>query len=184
MSLNAVKRLAGLAILSAGVLLFQARDAQAIICGLLTTCTCTLSTASSLNFGAYDPFSQTDTTVGGTITVACQATGILSTSFPYTLSLNAGVNSGSSFTPRKLKLTTGSTLANYNIFTDSAGTQILGNGTSSTVTVAGTCNIGSLLILGKSACSIVHNFYGRVFYGQTTLVPGTYNDTLTWTLSY
>jgi spore coat protein U-like protein len=168
-----------------GLLLFALAPspAEARLCGL-ATCTCSVSTPSTLNFGAYDPFAGSDATVSGTVTVNCSSNGLLViASLPYTLALNAGVNSGSSFSPRKMKLTTGSTLANYNVFKDSGGTQILGDGTGSTSMFSGTCTT-FIIPLISNTCSVNHTYYGRAFSGQTTLVPGTYNDTLIWTLSY
>lgn len=156
---------------------------EAKSCGILASCTCSVSTPSTLNFGAYDPFAGSDTTVNGTITVSCTATGLIAVGLPYTVTLDTGLNSGSSYNPRKMKLTTGATLATYNVFKDSAGSQILGNGTSSTTTFTGTCTTALLPLLGNT-CSNDHLYYGRAFAGQTTLVPGTYNDTLVWTLTY
>jgi spore coat protein U-like protein len=103
--------------------------------------------------------------IAGTVTVNC------TNGAPYTVRLGVGAGTGATFASRKM--TAGANLLNYSIYSTTGRTTVWGDGTAATVTVAGT---GSGAVQSLSA-------YGRIFSGQTPQA-GTYNDTVTVTVTY
>ncbi len=132
------------------------------------TSSCTVS-GSNLNFGsAIDPLAvgvPLDAT--STLTVTCSNTT------PYTVALNAGANAGGStnFTSRTMK--SGSDTLGYQLYVDSGRTSVWGDGTSSSSAKNGT---------GTGAAQS-HSVYGRI-PSLANVVPGSYTDTVTVTISY
>lgn len=132
------------------------------------TSSCTVS-GSTLNFGsAIDPLAAgvpLDAT--STLTVTCSNTT------PYAVALNAGANAGgaSNFTARTMK--SGSNTLGYQLYLDSGRTTVFGDGTASSSTKSAT---GS-----GSAQSVT--VYGRI-PSLSNVVPGTYTDTVTVTITY
>jgi spore coat protein U-like protein len=101
----------------------------------------------------------------GTVTVNC------TTGSSYTIALAAGGGTGATLASRKMSA--GTNLLNYSIYTSAARTTVWGDGTLASATTPGT---GS----GTSQSVIA---YGRIFAGQT--VPaGAYTDTVTVTVTY
>ena len=127
------------------------------------TATCTINSASTLNFGTQGILA-TNVDQTSTVQVTCTNTT------PYNIGLDAGTGSGATVATRKL--TSGGNTVNYTLYSDSGRTTVWGN-TVSTDTVAGTGN-GS----GQN-----YTVYGRI-PAQTTPAPGTYNDTITVTVTY
>jgi spore coat protein U-like protein len=125
--------------------------------------TCTINSASALNFGNQGILS-TNVDQTSTIQVTCTNTT------PYNIGLDAGTGTGATVTTRKL--TSGAATVNYTLYSDSGRTTIWGT-TIGTNTVAGTGN-GT----GQN-----YTVYGRV-PSQTTPAPGTYSDTITVTVTY
>ena len=127
------------------------------------TATCTINSASTLNFGTQGVLSaNVDQT--STISVTCTNTT------PYNIGLDAGTGAGATVAVRKL--TSGGATVNYTLYSDTGRTTVWGN-TVSTDTVSGTGN-------GAAQSLTV---YGRVA-AQTTPAPGTYTDTITVTVTY
>jgi spore coat protein U-like protein len=127
---------------------------------------CTIST-TPVNFGSYDVFSASPADSTGLISITCNETPA-----PYApVSIGPSPNSGG-FNPRKMRLTSGTDLLNYNLYTNATRTSIWGDGTSGTVRVWRTFkkNVPQNLIV-----------YGRIPPGQDVRA-GTYTDTLTVTL--
>jgi spore coat protein U-like protein len=125
--------------------------------------TCTINSASTLNFGSVGILSaNTDQT--STIQVQCTNTT------PYNIGLDAGTGSGATVASRKL--TSGANTVNYSLYSDTGRATVWGN-TVSTDTVAGTGN-------GSAQSFTV---YGRI-PPQTTPAPGSYADTITVTVTY
>jgi len=124
--------------------------------------TCIVASASDLNFGNAGILSAN---IDSTSIVSVQCT----TSTPYTIGLNQGVNGGA-VTTRQMAGSGG--LINYSLSRDAARTQNWGV-TIGTDTVAG---------VGNGA---VQNYtvYGRV-PPQTTPAPALYTDTITVTVTY
>jgi spore coat protein U-like protein len=122
--------------------------------------TCSIS-AVPLAFGAY---TQAIAQATSTITVNCTDTT------PYNVGLDAGLTIGATVLTRAMS-TVGGSLP-YTLFTDAARTINWGN-TVGTDTQAGTGNGGPQGL----------TVYGQVGAGQL-VVPGTYTDTITATISY
>jgi spore coat protein U-like protein len=123
--------------------------------------TCTVS-ATSLVFGTYASALVSATS---TITATCTNTT------PYNIGLNAGTATGATVTNRSM---TGpsSSLLHYNLYSDSGHTTNWGN-TVGTNTVAKT----------GSGVAQTLTVYGQVPAGQF-VIPGSYSDTITVTLTY
>jgi spore coat protein U-like protein len=127
---------------------------------------CTIST-TPVNFGSYDVFATSPTDSTGLISITCNEIPA-----PFApVSIGPSPNSGG-FNPRKMRVTSGTDLLNYNLYTNAARTSIWGDGTSGTVRVWRTFrrNIPQNLTV-----------YGRIPPGQDVRA-GTYTDTLTVTL--
>jgi spore coat protein U-like protein len=125
--------------------------------------TCTINTASTLNFGSQAVLAaNVDQT--STIQVTCTNTT------PYNIGLDVGTGSGATVAVRKL--TSGGATINYSLYSDAGRATVWGN-TVSTDTVAGTGN----------GAAQNYTVYGRI-PSQTTPAPGNYADTITITVTY
>ena len=122
--------------------------------------------ATTLNFGTYDPTSATALNGTSTLSVFCTA------GTPYTSALNVG-SGGGSFVTRTIA--NGGNLLNYNLFRDAAHSQVWGDGSGSTFTVSGT---GSGLLTANNL-----TVYGEIPVAQDK-PPGTYTSTITVTVAY
>ena len=122
--------------------------------------------ATTLNFGAYNPAGASALTGTSTVSVYC------TNGSPYTTALNVGTGGGT-FAARTLQ--SGSDTLNFNLYRDTAYTQIWGDGSASTYTVAGT---GSGLLTANTI-----TVYGQIPISQDKPV-GTYTSTITVTVSY
>jgi spore coat protein U-like protein len=140
-----------------------------VACNPLSACSCTV-TATGVSFGSYDPLSQVDNGSTGTIRVVC--TLILALGGSFTIDLSTGASG--SYTQRSLKK--GASILAYNLFSDSAYSQIWGNGTGGSTRVSQ--SFTSLLIVDRTV-----TVYGRIPAGQN--VPaGAYADTIVVTVTY
>ena len=92
---------------------------------------------------------------------------------PYAVSLNAGVNAGgaTNFASRAMK--SGSNTLAYQIYLDTGRSTVWGDGTASSSTKSGT-GTGSLQNI---------SVYGRI-PSLANVVPGSYTDTVTVTITY
>ena len=132
------------------------------------TSACTVS-GTTLNFGSsIDPLA-TATPLDATSTLSVQCTNTT----PYTVALSAGANAGgaSNFASRTMK--SGSNALGYQLYLDSGRASVWGDGTSSSSTLGGT-GTGSAQTL---------TIYGRL-PSLANVVPGSYTDTVTVTVSY
>jgi spore coat protein U-like protein len=125
-----------------------------------------LVTANLLNFGTYSPTAATALTGTTTINVNCTSGS------PYTAALNVG-SGGGAFTGRTLL--SGSNTLTFNLYRDNAYSQVWGDGSGSTFTVAGT---GSGLLTANTI-----TVYGSIPISQDKPV-GTYSSLITVTISY
>jgi spore coat protein U-like protein len=122
--------------------------------------------ATTLNFGAYNPGSATALTGTSTVSVYCTSGS------PYTAALNVGTGGGT-FSARTLL--NGAATLDFNLYRDAAYAQIWGDGTASTFTVAGT---GSGLLTANTI-----TVYGQIPVSQDK-PTGTYTSTITVTVNY
>lgn len=141
---------------------------------LCIICSCSVAINSIVNFGTYNPLpgSAADTT--GHFTVTCDLTlGLLGT---YTVELSKG--GSNSYAPRQMKSSSNDTL-NYNLYIDAARTAVWGDGTGGTSIVS---DPSLLTLLGHVVRE--YDVYGRILGNQQSTPPGTYNDTITVTVTY
>jgi spore coat protein U-like protein len=131
------------------------------------TSACTVA-GSTMNFGSsIDPLAAA-TPLDATSTLSVQCTNTT----PYTVALNAGANAGgaSNFTTRTMK--SGANSLVYQLYLDAGRSSVWGDGiASSTHAGTGTGSSQSLTI------------YGRL-PSLANVVPGSYTDTVTVTISY
>ncbi len=120
--------------------------------------------STPVSFGSYNVFSSIPLDTTGTITLNCNETPPPTV----TISIGQSTNSGS-FVPRAMKLSTGSELLLYNLYTDAGRTTVWGDGSGETSTVA-------QKVFKKTP--LITTVYGRVPPLQN-IVTGTYNETLT-----
>ena len=170
MSNQTILKVARAAAATAAVLTMSAPAfAQSASSSLNVTATvtpnCTVST-SAIAFGSVNTLSGSNVDGTGGVTVTC------TNGTPWTASAGAGSGSGASFNGRKLSA--GSNMLTYNLYTDSSRSSIWGDGTGSTAT------------LGNTGSGGTQNFtiYGRIAAGQTSAPAGNYSDTVSVTVSY
>jgi spore coat protein U-like protein len=129
---------------------------------------CTLSMAT-MNFGAsVSDLTPAINATDSTSTVTCTGNS------PVTISFNAGTGTGATFAVRKM--TNGANTINYSLYKDAAHTQVLGDGSGSTVTIGVTPTGGS--------AADAFTFYGQTVAGQNPKPNGTYTDTVTATVTF
>jgi spore coat protein U-like protein len=162
---------------TAGVLLAAAGGAQALTASNTFNVTANVAancqvSGTDLAFGAFTGAANVDST--STITVNC------SNGAPYSLALDVGTGGGS-FAARQLAKTSGPPAPGvlvYNLYRDTARTEIWGDGVAaSTFTVGGTgTGVGNAL---------PHTVYGRLpSAGNSNPVVGGYSSIVTVTITY
>jgi spore coat protein U-like protein len=154
---------AALCLLSSASTSFAATSTATFSVQVTIVATCTINSASALNFGSQGVFT---VNVDQTSTIQVQCTNTT----PYTIGLDAGLGTGATVAVRKM--TSGGVTVNYSLYSDSLRTTVWGT-TIGTNTVAATGN----------GAAQSYTVYGRI-PAQTTPAPGTYNDTVTVTVSY
>jgi spore coat protein U-like protein len=127
---------------------------------------CTI-TATPISFGSYNSFAAFPLDATSDISINCDA------SVSYLIRLDAGANSGGTFNPRKMLLSGGGDILNYNLYRNAARTEIWGDGTNSTFILSGT---GS----GVNTPWLV---YGRM-PGRQNVGVGIYTDSITVTIEW
>jgi spore coat protein U-like protein len=128
---------------------------------------CTVS-ATALSFGTQtiiDMSGAQDDTTPGQITVTCTL------GEDYSVALDAGGGTGATVAVRKM--TNGASTLNYALYTDNTRATVWGDGTLSTQTVGDT----------GTGDAQTFDVYGQVPQ-QNNLRVGTYNDTVTVTVTY
>lgn len=129
---------------------------------VLTAC---VVTALPLSFTSYNPTSTSDTDSTTTMAVICTA------GTPYTVALSKGTN-GSAVNARKMILTAGSDLLDYQLFSNAGRTANWGTTDGSDTIVGAATGIAQTVTI-----------YGRIPAGAT--VPaGVYTDTVTVSINY
>ena len=132
---------------------------------LLATCNPSVPT---VNFGTFNAGAVRTTSV--TASVTCSA--LLSLLVSYTVTFSTG--SAGIYNPRNM--VNGVRKLNYNLYKDAAFTQILGNGTSSTVTFTDS------YLLGLGPVTKNYTVYARL-PSQPLAAAGTFQDTITVTVT-
>ena len=128
---------------------------------------CSVSVASGVSFGAYDPLNTSPLDQTGSITYQC---GIL---FLGTVTIDLSTGSSGTFAFRELEK--GGDSLRYNLYRDATRLLIWGNGTS------GSSRFGPALpLLGIPQTLTI---YGRIPARQASPV-GTYTDTVTVTINF
>lgn len=135
----------------AGVGLFAAAAADA----------CSVN-ATSFQFGTINPLIATSHDSTSTVTVTCPSL----TSYSVALSPGSGT-----FSQRQMS--NGTNTLDYNLYTDSARTEIWGDGSGSTATVSASAD----------DTGTDHTVYGRLPH-QPTAAVGSYSDSITVTVTY
>lgn len=134
-------------------------------------CTCTVS-GDAVSFGGYVPTAAGDINVAANISVTCKAfvLGVIS----YEIHLGSGLHG----TVANRKMSNGSSLLIYNIYTNAGRTIIWGDGTNGT----GKISDSYLLLLGATRTETV-SMYGKLTSGQN-VSAGAYSDTIIATVVY
>lgn len=155
------------------------------IFAILGKATCSLS-VQNLDFGTINPFDYTPETGNITISVTCRNDGgilgdlgdiiiIGQAIVNYTLTFSTG--SSGSFSNRLLVLNPTSKMS-YNIYKDTAYTQALGNGLSSSYTLT-----KNYVLNPKQSQTDTFIIYGKIPV-QPFISAGTFTDDITVTLTY
>ena len=136
--------------------------------------TCTVS-SSAAAFGIYAPAPGAGTAVSttATVTVVCNP-GLITLNESYTIALSIG--GGSSFALRSMGGPT--PRLRYQLYRDSADTQVWGDGSAGTYTVTDGYTLGLIFPVTKT-----YTAYG-VIAANTLAAVGTYTDTIILTLTY
>ncbi|GGX19816.1 hypothetical protein GCM10007242_28420 [Pigmentiphaga litoralis] len=120
---------------------------------------CTAS-ASSIAFGAYDPFSAVPLDSNGSVQITCDVVT------SYMIALNAGASSS-----LDRAMVFGAYRLNYNLYTEATRTVVWGDGSGGSASVSG------------SGTAVTFPVYGRIPARQN-VHAGSYADTLIVTVTY
>ncbi len=136
--------------------------------------TCTVSSTAAA-FGNYAPAPGAGTAVSttATVTVVCNP-GVISLLVTYTIALSIG--GGSSYALRSMGGAT--PRLRYQLYRDSADTQVWGDGSAGTYTVSDSYTLGVLVPITRT-----YTAYG-VIAANTLAAVGSYTDTIILTLTY
>ena len=147
---------------------------NAPVCAASDKYTCSLTTVQ-VDFGYFYPYDATFDSTTSTVQVTCDNTDNNSVNVSYVISYSTGVSG--SYSARLIK--NGTKTVSYNLYKDSAYTQILGTGSGSTYTFSDAYSLAR----GKSQTNSFP-IYGKIPV-QPMAVPGfVYTDTITATLTY
>lgn len=161
-----IKKLALITMFSLSTTTFAASGNSSMQGSATINATCTVS-STNINFGTIAP-SQTGTaTSNAVISATC------TNETPYTINIGTGNNN--SFAPRAMNgsATGNSDKLEYNIYSDSSYSTIMGDGSSSTYQIQGTSVGGTQN----------YTMYGSLSLNQY-VTPDNYTDNVTLTLNY
>ncbi|MBB72431.1 MAG: spore coat protein [Legionellales bacterium] len=125
---------------------------------------CSVS-ANNLSFGSYEPTGITNLDETTTISVTCTLGTV------YNTGLDAGTGSGATVTTRKM--TSGSDLLNYSLYSNVTHTTVWGD----------TVGVNTMPGVGTGSAQNL-TVYGRIPSGQSSVPAGSYSDTITVTVTY
>jgi spore coat protein U-like protein len=129
----------------------------------------------AMSLGAYSGFQATDLDSSGVLVVTCTRNG-----GPPTTSVTVGIGPSTvsgSIATRQLRLVAGTDLLAYNLFRD-AGRSLVWGQTIGTNTVSQNISLGN-----NSSGTLNFTIFGRITALQDVRA-GTYNDTLTMTVTF
>jgi spore coat protein U-like protein len=150
----------------AGAPAFATNAGSSLEVNATVTANCTVST-SAVAFGNVDVTSGQAVQGTGSVNVTC------TNGTAWTAAADAGAGSGADLATRKMA--SGANLLNYSLFTDSARTQVWGDGVEgATATFTGT----------GTGTAQTKTVYGLIPAGQTGVAAGDYADTVQVTVSY
>lgn len=130
------------------------------------TADCSIDTVNTLAFSSFSGLTSLNQDQTTTIDITCTNTT------PYDIGLSAGGGTGATVANRLM--VNGTDTIAYSIYSNSARTTVWGD-TVGTNTVAST----------GTGSSQTHTLYGRVFAsGLTAVIPKTYSDTVTVTVTF
>lgn len=127
---------------------------------------CNVST-SGVAFGAYDTLGGQPGDSSGYISVSCTGTA----GEVVNLTLSTATNTRNLQGPRRSLV--------YQLYVDASRTQVLGDGTAGTSTIAASITVGSNGTVQQN-----YYVYGRIAGGQSAAEAGSYLDTLLVNLNY
>ena len=138
---------------------------------IVITASCTIN-AATLAFPATAGTSLITTAVSASSTVSVTCTN----GSPYSIAMDNGANASGN----QRRMISGSNFLNYGLYVDAAHTFPWSTATSNnSCTTAGDCYLGT----GSGSAQSV-NIYGLVPTTAVAPPPGTYNDTVTMTITY
>ena len=158
-----LKHLPKLLVLAAILMAIEKTASAATNCSVHTT-----GNQVGINFGAYDSLGTLNQDTLGSITIKC--VGQKGTT-NYQISLTAG---NGAFSSRRLL--SGSSVLNYNLYTEPTRSVVWGNGNSGTATISGSLTIAGGQGQDTGTATAVHTIYGRIFGGQHSIQAGSYTD--------
>lgn len=136
---------------------------------------CSVSSAG-LGFGEYDPLDTNADDTTSNIAVTCTRVIFVD---PFRIDYTLSLSRGSSGNYAQRRMNAGTARLNYNLYRNAARSQIWGDGSSSTSTVAGTANFNWF----QTSQTNNHTAYGRAPALQN-VGPGTYADTIVLTIVF
>jgi spore coat protein U-like protein len=134
------------------------------------------ATAGGLAFGVYNPLSALGDASTESLSVTCDAHGNGSATVSPILTLSTGLSG--SYAIRKMF--SGVNPLNYNIYLSTAYNQIVGDGTGGSVVGTTTPFV---VVAGGTSVTVTWTLYGFIPASQNVL-PGSYSDTITVTVTY
>jgi spore coat protein U-like protein len=129
----------------------------------------------AMSLGTYDSFQDTDLDSSGTFVVSCFRFGGVATQ-PITVGIGPSTVSGT-IASRQMRLVAGADLLSYNLYRD-AGRSLVWGDTIGTHTLTQNLTAGNL-----ASNSVTFTIFGRINSRQDVRA-GTYNDSLTVTVTY
>ena len=152
---------------AAVVLAFVATDACAVNCGAATT---------SVAFASYNVFSASNVDSTGTVVVTCSKVAGDPNSVTVNYEVELGTGSSGNVTQRTMQ--SGVNTLNYNLYTNTARSQLWGNGVNAN-SVSASFNLSN----ATPSRNRSHTVYGRIPPLQDAAV-GNYNDNVLVTVQY
>ena len=137
--------------------------------------TCSVA-ASPLAFGSYQSNQMHSIDSAGSLTVSCTRDALDAAAV--TVSYDIDISRGGSGNFAIREMLSGANRLQYGIYRDPLRSLVWGDGSAGSARVS-----SSLTLSAPLTATAVHAVYGRLF-GRQNVIPGTYSDSITVTLSY